>query len=234
MTTTPKLALPFIAQGQAQKEVTHNAGLMLLNTFTQTVVKSRAITAPPGSPANGDSYIVPASASGAWSGHTGQVAVWEFGAWVFYAPFAGWLAYVEAERVIVTYADGLWSSRLAGTANGGGLSLVCVEEEITLSGAFTAAVGGGIIPDRAIVLAVSSRTTQAVTGAPSYDVGVSGNPTQFGGSLGAALGSNNIGVIGPTAFYSPTPVRVTATSGSFTGGKVRVVIQALTFTAPTS
>jgi len=63
---------------------------------------------------------------------------------------------------------------------------------------------------------------------------VAGNTSQLGGSLGIALGSNNIGVIGPSAFYANTPIRVTAAGGNFTGGKVRVVLYALAFTAPTS
>ena len=74
----------------------------------------------------------------------------------------------------------------------------------------------------------------AVTGAPSYGVGVSGNATQFGGSLGTAAGSTNSGIIGPSGFYSPTPVVITATSGSFTGGAVRIAIQYALFNVPTS
>jgi hypothetical protein len=61
----------------------------------------------------------------------------------------------------------------------------------------------------------------AVTRAPSLGVGVCGNTTQFGGSLGTSAGSNNSGIIGPTAFYSPTNIAITATSGSFTGGTAR-------------
>ena len=63
---------------------------------------------------------------------------------------------------------------------------------------------------------------------------MSGNATQFGGSLGIAAGSNNSGIIGPTGFYSPTPVVITATSGSFTGGTVRIAIQYALFNVPTA
>jgi hypothetical protein len=63
---------------------------------------------------------------------------------------------------------------------------------------------------------------------------VAGNTSQFGGSLGITLGSNNIGVIGPTAFYANSAVRVTAAGGNFTAGRVRVVLYALAFTAPTA
>ncbi len=107
-----------------------------------------------------------------------------------------------------------------------------LEQLVTLAGVST--VSTIQIPNRAIVFAVSSRTVTAVTGAPSFGVGISGNATQFGGALGAAAGSTNSGVIGPTAFYSPTPVVITATSGSFTGGSVRVAIHYALFNVPTS
>ena len=52
MTDTPRLALPVIEAAQAQKHVTHNDALTLLDCFTQLAVESRTLTAPPGSPAN--------------------------------------------------------------------------------------------------------------------------------------------------------------------------------------
>jgi hypothetical protein len=124
-------------------------------------------------------------------------------------------------------------SLIVGTANGGAIRLVAIEQELTLAGAFVDATTA-VIQDRMIVLAVASRMTQAVTGASSYSVGIAGDISKFGGSLGVALGSTNIGVIGPTAFYANTPVRVTANRANFTGGKVRLVLYALAFTAPAS
>jgi hypothetical protein len=230
---TPNLGLPTLAQGQAQKEITHNEALLRLDALVQTSVKSRALATPPGSPANGERWIVPVGATGVWAGQTGLIAFWREGAWAFLAPAAGWRVHVEDERLTVVWADGAWRDRIVGTANGGGIRLVAIEQELTLTGAFVDTTTA-VIADRMIVLAVASRTTQAITGATSYSVGVAGNTSQFGGSLGIALGSNNIGVIGPSAFYANTPIRVTAAGGNFTGGKVRVVLYALAFTAPTS
>lgn len=122
---------------------------------------------------------------------------------------------------------------MVGTPNGGGIRLIAIEQELPLAGAFVDATLA-VIADRMIVLGVASRTTQAVTGAASYSVGVAANTSQFGGTLGVAAGSSNVGVIGPTAFYANTPVRVTANGGSFTGGRVRVVLYALAFAAPSS
>jgi hypothetical protein len=231
---TPVLGLTFVSQGQAQKEVTLNSDLTILDALAQISVLSRAVTSPPGSPAEGDRYIIPTGASGAWTGLTNKVAAYQNGTWNYYTPGVGWIAYVQDERALATYADSVWQTRLAGTSHGGAVNIVATEEEITLSGASTAATGAGIIQNGDILLAVASRTTQAITGATSYSVGVSGNTGQFGSGLGVALGSTNRGIIGPTGFYSNTPVLITSAGGSFTGGKVRVIRYAMTFAVPTS
>lgn len=130
-----------------------------------------------------------------------------------------------------TYVDNAVERDLVKSAFGALIGVKIIEEELTLSGASVTSTLK--IPNRSICLGVASRTTQAVTGAPSYGVGVAGETTKFGGSLGAALGSSNVGVIGPTAFYADTSVVITPTSGTFSGGKVRVSIYVLTFGGPT-
>ncbi len=144
-----------------------------------------------------------------------------------------WTVHLEDERQVAVFTDSAWRDRIVGTSSGGGIRLVAIEEELMLTGAFVDATAA-VIQDRTIVLAVASRTTEAVTGASSYSVGIAGDPSKFGGSLDTALGSTNIGVIGPTAFYANTPIRVTANGGNFADGKVRVVLYALAFAAPSS
>jgi hypothetical protein len=231
---TTNLGLPQLAADQAQKHVTVNEGLTLLDALVMPAVKSRSLATPPGSPAEGERWIIGASPTGAWSGKATQIAAWIGGAWTFLVPKPGWTVHVEDERLTLVWTDGAWRDRIVGTANGGAIRLVALEQELTLTGAYVETTAPAIIADRMIVLGVASRTTQAITGATSYSVGVSGNTSQFGGSLGIALGSTNIGVIGPTAFYANTPIRVTAAGGNFTGGKVRLVLYALAFTAPSS
>jgi hypothetical protein len=125
------------------------------------------------------------------------------------------------------------TTRLAQAPVGSAIELA-VDEEL-LSDLSGASVDSTItIPDRAIVLCVSTRTVTAVTGAASYDCGIAGEPSKFGDSLGIAAGSTNSGVIGPQAFYAPTPIRLTANGGSFTGGAVRIAAQYLLPRVPTS
>lgn len=72
-------------------------------------VKDRDLTAPPGSPASGDTYIVGASATGAWATHDGKIALWDGAAWVFHTPRLGWVAYIEDEEVVSVFKAS-WSA----------------------------------------------------------------------------------------------------------------------------
>ena len=234
MTFTPRLALPAIEAAQAQKHVTHNEALVLLDALTQLTIESRTLTTPPGSPAEGACYIPAAGATGAWSGWGGQIAVYSGDGWLRVVPVSGLKAWVKAERLTVTYEDGIWRDGVALTAHGGRVTLRAKEEELTLSGAYVETTDAAFIPDRAIVLGVSSRTTLAITGATSYAVGVAANTTQFGNLLGVALGTTNVGVIGPTGFYADTKVRVTANGGSFSAGKVRLIVYFVEMSAPSA
>lgn len=224
--------MPYIDGAQSQKHVTHNTALQMLDAVVNVTVLAIQTT-PPGSPADGDRYIVATGGTGAWLGKDTNIAAYQSGAWNFYPPKVGWEAYVIGNRQMYSF-DGFynnWRPFEVSTSNGAATYWALEEQEITLSGATTSSTSARI-RNRDIVFAVSSRTTLAITGATSYSVGVSGNAGQFGSSLGIALGSSNVGVIGPTAFYADTPILITSAGGSFTGGKVRVAIHVLRFAAP--
>lgn len=89
---TPKLGLPYLATGQAQKEVTHNEALNLIDVASQPIVLNMTTSAPPGSPTNGQAWIVAASPTGAWAGKVNQIATW-FDGWFFLQPTEGWRVY---------------------------------------------------------------------------------------------------------------------------------------------
>lgn len=190
------------------------------------VLESITATAPPPSPADGACWFVPAGAAGAFSGHALSIAVAAGGAFRFEPVAAGALAFIRDEWRLALYDGGAWVSPLAARPTRSAIEAAVLEEDLVLSG--PAADTAVAIPARAIVLAVSTRTLSEVTGAGSYDCGVAGEAAKFGGLLGIARGASNSGVIGPTAFYAPTPVRLTANGGVFTGGRVRVSIHVLT------
>ena len=237
---TPRLGLPYVVAAQAQKHIPINESLARLDGLVQLAVESRSVSAQPASPVAGGVWILPASATGAaWAGQpSGGLMRFEAGGWEPLAPAEGILAWVKDENQMVAFDGATWTPlsatfRATTVAQTPGLAstrLEILEQEVTLSGAST--VTGIAIPNRAIVLAVSTRTTVAVTGAASYNCGVSGDASKFGGSLGVAKNSSNIGVVGPTAYYADTPVLISAVGGSFITGKVRVAIHVLRFDAP--
>ena len=244
---TTHLLLPYILAAQAQKHVSHNEALRILDGLVQLSVLDRDLTAPPASPADGDRHIVASEATGVWTGWEDSIAYWVDGAWMRLDPRPGWRAWVEDEGALVIWTGTSWdrldsalglialgsSTRLAEGPAGSATDLEVAEELVSdLSGSSVDTTIA--IPNRAIVLGVSTRTVTTVTGATTYDCGIAGEPSKFGGSLGVATGSTKSGVIGPQAFYTPTPIRLTANGGSFTGGAVRIAIHTLLPRVPLS
>jgi hypothetical protein len=117
LSETPRLALPLIAAAQAQKHVTHNEALGLVDALVHLAVKDRGLAAPPAGAETGDRHIVAAGASGAWAGHGGHVAEREEGTWRFLVPRAGWLAWVEDERRLLVHdGEGWVDAEIRGTS----------------------------------------------------------------------------------------------------------------------
>lgn len=115
---TPNLNLPYIAAAQAQKHVTHNEAIRALDAIVQIGVVTRNLTAPP-SAADGDRYIIAAGATGLWSGYEGEIAAYQDGAWMFYPPRVGWLAWIADEDRLVAF-DGTDWVEAGGTSSGSG------------------------------------------------------------------------------------------------------------------
>lgn len=115
MTDTVNLGLPLLAAAQAQKHVTHNEALRLIDTLAQLAVITRTLNAPPGAPAEGQRWIVKASPAptGAWAGRGNQIAAWQDGAWQFSVPKTGWLAYVVDESMLVAWSGSAWVNALS-------------------------------------------------------------------------------------------------------------------------
>jgi len=100
---TPRAQLPLLAAAQAQKHVTHNDALLQLDALIFARFLSRNLSTPPATPADGDTYLVKATATGAWTGQNGQIAYANGGVWRFAAPFTGLTAYVVDEAKLIVF-----------------------------------------------------------------------------------------------------------------------------------
>ena len=103
MTTSPGLGITEISDQQAGAETTHNTAVRILEVIAHGGVKDRGLATPPGSPADGDSYIVAASGAGDWSSKDNHVAVNVSGTWKFCAPVEGMRLYLQDENTDVIY-----------------------------------------------------------------------------------------------------------------------------------
>lgn len=127
---THHLKLPYIAAAQAQKHVTHNEALRMLDSLVQLTVTDADRTEPPVSPVEGDRHIVATGASGAWTGRVGQVASRIDGAWSYAMPADGWLAYDLKTSALLVFRDGGWSVVTAGAGSADRLGINATADEV--------------------------------------------------------------------------------------------------------
>lgn len=118
MTTTPILAATDLVAAQAIPETSVNETVRRVEQGGQYFnVKDKDLATPPGSPAEGDAYIVAASPTGAWAGKSKNIAYYQTGTgWLFIVPRTGFRAYVADEDADYRYVAAAWS--LATTAGG--------------------------------------------------------------------------------------------------------------------
>ena len=111
------------------------------------------------------------------------------------------------------------TTRLSQTTNNG-------------TGSVTLTLAGSLIPAGAVVVGVTTKITTAITGVPSFDIGTTADPDRFGAALPITIGSTSdnrnwtVGTI--ECFPTATDLKLTATSGTFTGGVIYVSVQYMT------
>lgn len=105
--STEILAVDEIVEAQASKYLTHNTALRQLEGRLVRA-KDKDLTTPPGSPANGDTYIVPSGASGVWSGHTNKIAHFYGGAWSYWTPIEGARLWLNDEDLVYAFNGTAW------------------------------------------------------------------------------------------------------------------------------
>jgi hypothetical protein len=144
--STELLALDEIIQSQATKEITHNTALRQIEGRTVRAL-DKDLTTPPGSPAAGDTYIIPSGAIGIWSGKTNQIAHFYGGAWTYWAPIEGirlWLNDEDTEYVfdgtswVIYPTVGLLSKSVAGGTDVTLTALETRNEILEFTGTLTA------------------------------------------------------------------------------------------------
>jgi hypothetical protein len=143
MAATPRLALPFLSVGQAQKEFTHNESLQTLDVLVAGAVEEPPLATPPPSPTLGSCYVVGADATDAWTGKSQSVAAWTTGGWRFITPVEGMTLYERTSGTWAAYRNGGWET---GMVRGASL-LIGGQQVVGPRGAAIASPASGSVVD---------------------------------------------------------------------------------------
>lgn len=107
---TSKLNLPYITAAQAQKHITHNEALRILDALIHLRVISLNVNTPPSNPAEMDSYGLGTAPTDQWAGKPQSIAIYQDGAWAFFTPQRGWLCFIEDEGLVKLWDGQNWTS----------------------------------------------------------------------------------------------------------------------------
>ena len=146
MTGTPRLSLPFLSVGQAQKEFTHNESLQTLDMLVGGSVEGPPLASPPLAPALGAAYIVASGPTGAWAGKSQCVAAWTSGGWRFISPIEGMSLYERGSGTWAIYRSGDWE---VGNLRGAALLIDGVQVVGTRAAAIASPTGGSVVDSEA-------------------------------------------------------------------------------------
>ncbi|MFM5947927.1 MAG: DUF2793 domain-containing protein [Novosphingobium sp.] len=142
-TRTPKLALPLLFAGQAQKEVFVNEAIARLDALLFLAVEGE-LAAPPTNPGEGQSWLVSAAPTGAWTGHAGEIASRQSGNWLFTTPVAGMRLLKKSSGQEIRY-DSQWNAPAKPAAPSGGTT-VDIEARNAISAVIAVLVSAGLVP----------------------------------------------------------------------------------------
>lgn len=137
-----RLGLPLMQPGQAQKELTHNEALTLLDLAVQASVVALGLNAPPAAPAPGQAWVVGAAPTGDWAGHAQALAGWTDGGWRFVAAREGMAVWSIVDARGSRFTDGAW--RL-GVLTGSGVAIDGIHVIGPQRAAISAPAGGSVV-----------------------------------------------------------------------------------------
>jgi hypothetical protein len=110
----PRRGLLIAALTGEQFDVDFRTFLRGIDALMMCAVANMATSAPPGSPANGDAYVVATGGTGAWDGFDGAIAIWTTDnpdagdGWEFYPATPGMLVYSVADAALFLYDGTAW------------------------------------------------------------------------------------------------------------------------------
>ncbi len=126
MSNSPNLSMPFIMPAQAQKHVTHNEAIELIDALVQLRIAELDLAEPPADATEGQVFGIGAGATGPFEGRDGALACHYGGGWIFITPRDGFCAWIVSKQAMHVYREGTWrllsDERSTGTVDGLGIN----------------------------------------------------------------------------------------------------------------
>lgn len=108
---TGRHRLPLLAVSQAQKEITHNEAIILIDALLHVAIEAVLSVVPTATDSDiGKCWIISGSPAGPWENKVGQIALWVGGSWRFVVPHEGMRVWIKATRRQSLYIAGQWVS----------------------------------------------------------------------------------------------------------------------------
>lgn len=140
---TPRLALPLLFAGQAQKEGFVNELAARVDALLFLAVEGEA-SSPPPAPLDGQAWLVGPDPAAEWAGRAGQIAARQAGNWLFAAPVAGMRLFNKATGQDLRFASA-WAGPTRPAVPTGGTT-VDSEARAAISAVIAALTEAGIVP----------------------------------------------------------------------------------------
>lgn len=118
---TPRLDMPLLFAGQAQKEGFVNETTARIDALLHGAIEAEIAT-PPVLPIDGQCWLVGASPTGDWSGHVGKIAARQAGNWLFFSARDGMKLLNRATGQEIRYKAG-WQIAARPAAPAGGTTI---------------------------------------------------------------------------------------------------------------
>lgn len=151
-----RLQIPYLAAGQAQKELTHNEAVTLMDVGLAASVESAGLNTPPSSPVPGQCWIVGPVPAEAWAGHSDALACWTEWGWRFLPAVEGWSVWIKDQQLWAVREGSAW---IVGRLRGSAIYLNGQQVVGARQPPVSVPVGGAVVdPDaRAAIEAIISR-----------------------------------------------------------------------------
>jgi len=103
MTTTPLLQIPELPTGQNASPETMNEAIRKLEAgaFGPYPIEDDDLLSPPGSPTDGQVYMINGTGAGGWTGHNNSIALFLSTGWVYYSIREGMCFWIKDENKLL-------------------------------------------------------------------------------------------------------------------------------------